>query len=68
VLTPDVWAARGDVQSAVVYPNPETQGWRLSFEFHPHKENAEGRDVELHARVLEGHVPLSETWLYRWSL
>jgi Periplasmic glucans biosynthesis protein len=66
-LTPDVWAARGDIVGAVVYPNPETRGWRLSFEFRPQAGNTDGRDVELHARVLEGHVPLSETWLYRWS-
>ncbi|HEY1034432.1 MAG TPA: glucan biosynthesis protein G, partial [Pseudoxanthomonas sp.] len=66
-LTPDVWAARGEVSGAVVYPNPETQGWRLSFEFRPNTDSADGRDVELHARVLEGHAPLSETWLYRWS-
>ncbi|WP_213604334.1 glucan biosynthesis protein [Pseudoxanthomonas japonensis] len=63
-LTPDVWAAHGDVVNAVAYPNPEAGGWRLSFEFRPH---GDGHDVELHARVLEGHVPLSETWLYRWS-
>jgi glucans biosynthesis protein len=55
------------VSGAVVYPNPETQGWRLSFEFRPQADTADGRDVELHARVVEGHVPLSETWLYRWS-
>lgn len=66
-LVPDVWASRGEVTGAVVYPNPETQGWRLSFEFRPNTDSAEGRDVELHARVLEGHAPLSETWLYRWS-
>lgn len=67
-LTPDVWATRGEIVGAVVYPNPETQGWRLSFEFRPQTDSADGRDVELHARVLEGHVPLSETWLYRWSV
>jgi glucans biosynthesis protein len=63
-LTPDVWAVHADVVNAVAYPNPETRGWRLSFEFRPHTG---GHDVELHARVLEGHAPLSETWLYRWS-
>lgn len=63
-LTPDVWAVHGDVMNAVAYPNPEAGGWRLSFEFRPH---GDGHDVELHARVLEGHTPLSETWLYRWS-
>jgi glucans biosynthesis protein len=66
-LMPDVWAARGDIVGAVVYPNPETRGWRLSFELRPQEGGTDGRDVELHARVLEGHVPLSETWLYRWS-
>lgn len=66
-LTPDVWSARGEVVGAVVYPNPETQGWRLSFEFRPQTQRGDDRDVELHARVLEGHAPLSETWLYRWS-
>ncbi|WP_345776626.1 glucan biosynthesis protein G [Pseudoxanthomonas sp. PXM02] len=64
-VTPDVWATGGEVVSAVAYPNPETQGWRLSFEVRPKPGE---RDVELHARVLEGRAPLSETWLYRWSL
>jgi len=64
-LTPDVWATGGEVVSAVAYANPETQGWRLSFEVRPQPG---AREVELHARVLQERMPLSETWLYRWSL
>ncbi|WP_341724279.1 glucan biosynthesis protein G [Pseudoxanthomonas putridarboris] len=63
----DVWASHGEISNVVAYPNPQAGGWRLSFEFRPRTENAEGRDVELHARVMDAQGPLSETWLYRWS-
>lgn len=59
----DVWASNGRIANPVIYANPETGGWRLSFEFTPAGE----RDVELHARAQDARGPLSETWLYRWT-
>jgi glucans biosynthesis protein len=64
----DVWATRGEISNPVAYRNPQTGGWRLSFEFRPNVEREDGRDVELHARLMDAQGPLSETWLYRWSI
>ncbi|RYI34072.1 MAG: hypothetical protein EON48_02275, partial [Acetobacteraceae bacterium] len=47
----------------VVQPNPETGGWRLSFELMPGNEKL----VELWARLRNDEGPLSETWLFRWT-
>ena len=44
-------------------PNPETGGWRILFEFLPGRETA----VEMHARLMNGTTPLTETWIYRWT-
>lgn len=59
----DVWASNGRIANPVAYANPETGGWRLSFEFTPDSNS----DVELHARAQDARGPLSETWLYRWT-
>ena len=40
-----------------------TGGWRLSFQLAPGSETL----VELHARLMDGENPLTETWLYRWT-
>jgi len=60
--TPEVSAGKTQVANAVVQPNPETRGWRLSFDV------PVGRDaIELRARLSGEKGPLSETWLYRWT-
>ncbi len=56
-------ASAGTVKNAVVQPNPETRGWRVSFELTP----GNARLVELRARLMDGDQPMSETWLYRWT-
>jgi glucans biosynthesis protein len=57
-----VEASRGQVARAIAQPNPDTGGWRLSFEYTP-EPGAEG---ELRALLVDDLGPLSETWLYRW--
>ncbi len=57
-----VEASRGTVAHAVVQPNPDTDGWRLSFEYTPEP----GADGELRAVLADDRGPVSETWLYRW--
>jgi glucans biosynthesis protein len=47
----------------VIQPNPETEGWRLSFRLAPAKETV----VELRAQLMQGDEPLSEVWIYRWT-
>ncbi|WP_157062592.1 glucan biosynthesis protein [Pseudoxanthomonas dokdonensis] len=59
----DVWASSGSIANAVAHANPQTGGWRISFELTPQH----GKDVELHARAHDDRGPLSETWLYRWT-
>lgn len=67
-LTPDgirldVSASAGEVRDVVLQPNPEISGARLSFAFEPKGANLS----ELRARLMKGDVPLTETWLYRWT-
>ena len=57
-----VEASRGQVARAIAQPNPETGGWRVSFEYTPEA----GVDAELRATLEDPSGPLSETWLYRW--
>ena len=61
--TPDLGIAKGTIRNVVAEPNPETGGWRVLFEFLPGGE----RLVEMHARLMDGQTPLTETWIYRWT-
>ena len=59
-----VSADKGKIQNPVAHAAPEIGGWRIAFELRP-----EGADiVELRAQLLQGDTPLSETWLYRWTV
>ncbi len=58
----DVGTSKGRIDNAVAQFNPETKGWRLSFELMP-----EGKLAEMHARLTGGNGPLTETWIYRWT-
>ncbi|MCK8785707.1 glucan biosynthesis protein G [Roseomonas sp. NAR14] len=57
------WSSKGEIRNPVALRNPETGGWRLSFELAPGGE----RLVELRAQLMLGERPLTETWLYRWT-
>jgi glucans biosynthesis protein len=59
----NVTGDHGKILNPNVQPNPLTGGWRASFELAP--ENAKA--VELRALLVNGSVPLSETWIYRWT-
>ena len=59
----DVGASKGRIENPVVEPNPTTGGWRLSFQLDQGSEKV----VEMHARLMEGETPLTETWIYRWT-
>ena len=62
-VQPDVSANFGKIQNVVARPNPETGGWRLSFNLVPDGAKV----VELRARLVQGDNPLSEIWVYRWT-
>jgi len=53
----------GKVQHVVVQPNPNTGGWRFSFQLVPEDATL----VELRAQLMRGDEALSEVWLYRWT-
>jgi glucans biosynthesis protein len=56
-------ADKGAVSNIVTQPNPETGGWRLSFQLAVKDQTA----IELRAVLLENDTPVSETWIYRWT-
>ena len=61
--TLDAGASAGKLQNMVVEPNPDLGTWRISLEL-----VTEGKKlVELHARLMDGDKPLTETWIYRWT-
>jgi glucans biosynthesis protein len=51
------------VHDIVTQPNPETGGWRLSFQVDVKDKPA----VELRAWLAENDQPVSEIWIYRWT-
>jgi glucans biosynthesis protein len=55
---------QGKLLNPVLASNPETGGWRISFELAPGGAKA----VELRGRIKLGDEPLTETWIYRWTL
>jgi glucans biosynthesis protein len=59
---PEVSAGNAKVVNVVAQPNPETGGWRLSFDMPIGRE-----PIELRARLIDDKGPLTETWLYRWT-
>jgi glucans biosynthesis protein len=61
-ITAEVSASAGTISNAVPVLNPETGGYRLSFELDP----GGAAIVELRARLLREKMPVTETWLYRW--
>jgi periplasmic glucans biosynthesis protein len=60
----DVGSSKGKIENPVAEPNPATGGWRLSLQLDPGGEKL----VEMHARLMDGETPLTETWLYRWTV
>jgi periplasmic glucans biosynthesis protein len=59
----DIGCDRGRIMAAVAQPNPETGGWRIRIDL----DTQGNKLVELHARLMKGDQPLSETWIYRWT-
>jgi periplasmic glucans biosynthesis protein len=58
-----VSAEKSEVSNVVTQPNPETGGWRLSFQCSV-KEQA---PIELRAVLVQNDAPISEVWVYRWT-
>ncbi len=58
-----VSADRGEISNIVTQPNPQTGGWRLSFQINIKDQSA----VELRARLAENEAPVTEIRVYRWT-
>jgi glucans biosynthesis protein len=59
----DVGTSKGKIENPVVEPNPTIHGWRLSFQLDQGSETL----IDMHARLMNGETPLTETWIYRWT-
>lgn len=62
-LSARVNASKGQITHVVVQPIPQG-GWRISFELTPGREKL----IELNAQLFGADTPLSEIWLYRWTV
>lgn len=58
-----VSAEKSEIKNVVTQPNPETGGWRLSFELSVKDKTP----IELRAVLMQNDEPLSEVWIYRWT-
>jgi periplasmic glucans biosynthesis protein len=59
----EVKSDKGKIANVVAQPNPETGGWRVSFELAPDGEAT----VEMRAQLLSGDAAVTEAWIYRWT-
>ena len=58
-----VTAEKSEITNIVTEPNPETGGWRLSFQCSVKKQTP----IELRALLAQNDTPISEVWVYRWT-
>jgi periplasmic glucans biosynthesis protein len=58
-----VTAEKSEIKNIVTEPNPETGGWRLSFQCSVKNQIP----IELRAVLVQNDVPVSEVWIYRWT-
>jgi glucans biosynthesis protein len=59
----DLSASAGRIASSSLVANYAIHGLRVGFELDP----TDAPLVELRLRIMKGDVPVSETWLYRWT-
>jgi glucans biosynthesis protein len=57
-----VSAEKSEITNIVTQPNPETGGWRLSFQCSVKSQTP----IELRALLVKDDAPISEVWIYRW--
>jgi len=58
-----VTAEKSEITNIVTEPNPETGGWRLSFQCSVKNQ----APIELRAVLVQNDAPISEVWIYRWT-
>ncbi|MBR0800934.1 glucan biosynthesis protein G [Bradyrhizobium jicamae] len=58
-----VTAEKSEITNIVTEPNPETGGWRMSFQCSVKSQ----KPIELRAVLVQNETPISEVWVYRWT-
>lgn len=58
-----VTAEKAEISNIVTQPNPETGGWRLSFQCAVKGQSS----IELRAFLAQDDTAVSEVWIYRWT-
>ena len=59
----DLGASAGKISNISLVSNGAMHGLRASFEVDPNNADL----IEMRLRILRGDVPITETWLYRWT-
>ncbi len=59
----DLASDKGKIENATLQPMPGRDAWRLAFQL----DTGDEKVIEMHARLLDGDKPISETWIYRWT-
>jgi glucans biosynthesis protein len=59
----DLSASAGRISNATLMSNSTLHGLRASFEIDP----SDAALIELRLRIMRGDMPVTETWLYRWT-
>jgi periplasmic glucans biosynthesis protein len=59
-----VTADKGQIQYLVLQRNPVTGGLRVTFQLATNKEPV----IELRGQLMQNDKPVSEVWMYRWTL
>jgi periplasmic glucans biosynthesis protein len=62
-ILPTIWSSAGKVSSVRTYRTPKHSSMRVVFDLDPAGQNL----VELRVVLKQDAVPMSETWLYRWT-
>jgi glucans biosynthesis protein len=63
-VTLTVRSNTGEITPGILQRNPGTGGVRLAFSFLP----GDAQAVEMRAQMHLNSVPISEVWLYRWTI
>ncbi|MEL6570179.1 MAG: glucan biosynthesis protein G [Pseudomonadota bacterium] len=63
-VTLTVRSNTGEISEGILQRNPGTGGVRLAFSFLP----GDAQAVEMRAQMHMNSVPVSEVWLYRWTI
>ena len=63
-ITSHIAASAGDLSNGILQRNPETGGVRLSFALEP----GTATFSELRAQLRRDGRPISEVWIYRWTV